>query len=105
LIPFFQCPEGGDVRDLLGCNVRFYAPEIDDLCQNPIIDNAFEGPNGQNVYLFRERKYWILMNLPLNASFSPSKCYITFGGDATKTWKNFSINSDAIFSIESGINS
>ncbi len=45
------------------------------------------------------------MNLPLNASFSPSKCYITFGGDATKTWKNFSINSDAIFSIESGINS
>ncbi|CAG2100323.1 unnamed protein product [Medioppia subpectinata] len=102
LDPPDYCPEGGDVRELLGCNLRFYPPEVDDLCNNPVLDHAVLSPDNKTAWLFRGKDIWHLHNLPTNPKASPSKCNVTkHSSDVTKIWQKFDTKGDALFLLES----
>ena len=92
------------MRDLMGCNIRFYPQEVDDLCTNPLLDHTLLAPDQQVAWLFRGKDIRLLKNLPKNAKGSPSSTNMTKGGDATKIWTGFQHPSDALFLIENGFN-
>lgn len=100
IIIFQQCPEGGDLRELLGCNIRFYPPEVDELCNNPMIDNSLLAPDNKTAWLFRGKDIWLLHQLPDNPKAAPSKCNMTYHGEGAKIWNKWQPKGDALFTIE-----
>ena len=97
-----QCPadQSYELRDLLGCNIRVYPPEVNELCENPLFDNAFLAPDNKTVWIFKGNKMWHLVDLPTTPKGAPVKTQMSFAGNPSKTWNKFQPGADAFFLAE-----